>query len=422
MDISELTDAMRIGSFNPLNKRSDSDLGRFGLGLKTASFSQCRVLTVISKKACNDIVAMRWNLDKVQETNRWEVDVLESAQINDIYKSNLLGEQGTLIVWTKVDRIVEDAKTNEQTHNLLNSIFTSVNKHLELIFHRYIKGDRRKINISVNGKPLSAFDPFHSDCHATQICEEEYIVYNNQKIMVQPYILPHHSKISKADYDKYAGQGGYVNNQGFYIYRNGRLLIYGTWFKILPRKELSKLARIQIDIPNNLDQNWKIDVKKSQASPPTVIRERLKSIVERVTNGSQRVYKGRSNKVSAIDHPLWNIYRARGEVDFSINDEHPIINNFIGGLNKRQSREFNNILQMVEKFIPLDALMTEYNQNPNDFDNAITNEEIEKYVNDSLIKLVKSFDMETLIAIFKTSEPMNKYTGSWEEFLRKYYD
>ncbi len=69
----KLFEAMRPGSQNPLQTRSSNDLGRFGLGLKTASFSQARRLTVITKTTRGSIAVREWDLDYVEREDEWRL-------------------------------------------------------------------------------------------------------------------------------------------------------------------------------------------------------------------------------------------------------------------------------------------------------------------------------------------------------------
>jgi len=70
MSPQDLTDAMRHGSRNPGIRRDALDLGRFGLGLKTASLSQCRTLTVVSLRD-GVVSARRWDLDYIARRRDW---------------------------------------------------------------------------------------------------------------------------------------------------------------------------------------------------------------------------------------------------------------------------------------------------------------------------------------------------------------
>lgn len=413
MNKDELIEAMRPGTKNPLDSRDENDLGRFGLGLKTASFSQCRKLTVASLKH-NQHVATVWDLDYVAQTEDWSLQVLDSNEISNLYKINQLNNSGTAVLWEDTDRIVDNTVA-EANEDVIYEKIENLQKHLELVFHRYLKG-KDKINIFINGEQLKAFDPFFSTHSATQELASETIIINHQKIKIIPYILPHYSKVSVQDYEYYAGGGGYLKNQGFYVYRNKRLLISGTWFRLIPQSEMYKLARIQIDLPNNLDDLWKIDVKKSKASPPLIIRQRLKKIIEKIAGSSTRVYKGRSRYISNENIAFWERTSARGEIRYSINQKHPILQSFRKKLNKEEEYEFEEILKLVASFFPKDALYADLGNNPKEL--ILDSEIIDKELEDKAMILYENgiFSMNN-IETLKYIEPFNKYSKEWQEFF-----
>ncbi|CAA6818327.1 MAG: FIG00715517: hypothetical protein [uncultured Sulfurovum sp.] len=412
----ELIEAMRPGTKNPLDSRDANDLGRFGLGLKTASFSQCRKLTVVSSQN-NQKVATVWDLDYVAKEEDWSLQILENDEISVLYKVDELKTNGTLILWEETDRIVDNS-VSDANEDVVYEKIENLQKHLELVFHRYLKG-KDKINIFINGEQLKAFDPFFSHHRATQELTEETITVNDEKIKITPYILPHYSKVSAQDYEYYAGSGGYLKNQGFYVYRNKRLLISGTWFRLISQSEMYKLARIQIDLPNSLDDLWKIDVKKSKASPPLIIRQRLKKIIEKIIGSSTRVYKGRSRRASDNSIAFWERTSARGEITYSINKEHPIIESFSKKLNKEEEYEFEKILKLISNFFPKDTLYADIgNNNPQSINKLdIPNIELEEMAKYKVLKEREFMTDNEFINYFKSTEPFSVYKNSWEEFL-----
>ena len=231
MDRDTLIEAMRPGSQNPLDSREENDLGRFGLGLKTASFSQCRKLTVVSSK--NNIkTAALWDLDYVTEQNDWSLQLPEKEDLDSVYIVDNLEENGTLVIWENTDRILDDTVA-EKTEYIVYEKIQDLQKHLEVVFHRYLAG-KDKISIYINDTQLKPFDPFFTSHSATDELQEEIISVNGEKVHIQPYLLPHYTKVSAQDYEYYEGIGGYLKNQGFYVYRNRRLLIFGTWFRLIP--------------------------------------------------------------------------------------------------------------------------------------------------------------------------------------------
>lgn len=378
MSEGELRNAMRPGSRNPLDNREKGDLGRFGLGMKTASFSQCRCLTVVSKQN-SEISATRWDLDFVAEKNDWLLQIPTKEEVNKMPFTERLGDKGTLVIWQKMDRL------NDQTRNTLlkNYLHEQIDRsrlHLELVFHRFITGENKisKVVICINNREIEALDPFNSKHPATQRLPDEKIKVAGATVRVRPYILPHHKKASRKDWEKHAGEGGYLQNQGLYIYRAGRLIVHGTWFRLVTKSELTKLARVKVDMPTELDHLWKIDVKKASASPPLIFRERLKGIIDKIAEPSKRVYIDRGRKIAGPGlTPVWIRQVNKNLVSYEINREHPVISGFMSKLEEEQTKSFIALLATVERMFPADALFSDMANNPEEIDKpTMTDDEL----------------------------------------------
>ena len=414
MDKDKLFNAMKPGSFNPLDIRNKKDLGRFGLGLKTASFSQSKQLIVVSKQNSN-IYAMEWDLDHVLKTNRWEIQMLD--KIDHLFGIEKLNNysSGTLVIWNKIDRIMKNSNSENRHH--FNEYIKHLKNHLELIFHRFLDGNETKppLKIKLQGNLLKPFDPFMKKYMATQELPTEEIILNREKIIIKPYIIPHYNKLSKADYEYSAGIGGYNKNQGFYVYRNKRLLISGTWFRIIPQKDLYKLARIQIDLPNNLDHLWNIDIKKSTSSPPIVVRERLKKIIDKIAGTSKKIYISRGHKSFLVSQPIWFREAKHNEIFYQINKQHLLLQEFINKLNITHQKDFNNILSLIENYIPKEVIYNDMIDSPKDIKNG---EIDDTFLEKKVIELLKQgIITRNDVNLISGIEPFNKYTKSWEEFM-----
>jgi hypothetical protein len=375
MTAEELTEAMRFGCINPLDERHKDDLGRFGLGMKTASFSQCRHLTVLSKKEGN-INCCEWNLDSIltAKDRRWLLHVLSDDDINSTEPLRTLVNQylserasGTIVLWQTIDRIDSEISATKQ-QSVLNSLILDAKQHLELVFHRFLSPEtgKAKIKMSLNGNDLVALDPFNSKNDTTvELPKETITCKKRKKITVQPYILPHHNKISKEEYQKYAGTEGYLHNQGFYVYRNRRLIIKGTWFRLIKKAELTKLVRVQVDIPNSLDQLWKIDVKKSSASPPESIKQELRRIIGKIECSGKRVYQQKGQRLaSAVKTPAWSRRAAGEKVFYEINRNHPLLKNLEGSLSVDQQEQLAGLVRMFEASFPSDLFFSDFAGSP----------------------------------------------------------
>jgi hypothetical protein len=366
MSPPDLKESMRLGSTSPLTKRRDNDLGRFGLGMKTASFSICKRLSVVSTNNAMASAA-RWDLDDITENNSWDIEVLSDGEIHKLPFINYLQKNGTAIVWEKIDRMIDVSARNPQKE--MESAIATLEKHLQLTFHRYLDGERGvlKTAISINGHPIESFDPFNAKNSATQVLEEDIIPIGKSQVCITPYILPHHSKTNADEYDYYAGEGGYLANQGFYVYRNKRLIVHGTWFRLAAPENLTKLARVKIDIPNDLDKDWNIDVKKSTATPPAVIRDRLKATIEKIMGKSAKTYKARGRRISdARIVQIWEQVVTQGKVCYKVNPEHPLVVRIREKVDAKGESEFMTLLDMIARCFPTDLLFSDYGSKPNE--------------------------------------------------------
>lgn len=359
MGENDLIEAMRLASKDPEEERNKRDLGRFGLGLKTASFSQCQKITVISKNN-NVISARQWDLLHIQKVNKWELITpsLEEQRKSNFYRKLQTVSNGTIVIWEDID--------HQKKQHFSNTI-DAVNKHLSLVFHRFLEGKLgiQKVNITVNRRRLKPFNPFNISHSATQQVPDEKLKFYNSSIIVKPFILPHHSKISQAEYERYATLDGYTKSQGFYLYRANRLLIYGTWWGLHRAIDAHKLVRIQIDIPNNQDHLWGIDIKKSTAKPVSELRSDLKRIIKQVTTKGSRPYTGRGKKIEdkTTTH-FWNLIPEDDVIRFVINKEHPVYEMLETNLNSEEFKFFQMYLMGLEAYIPLDAIQSQLQQNP----------------------------------------------------------
>jgi hypothetical protein len=355
MTEAELIEAMRPGSRNPLEKRDGHDLGRFGLGLKSASFSQCRQLTVISRK--NGLVsAATWDLDTVAATNVWNVDIEDD--LSDIPVTADIPETGTIVVWRKLDRLSTNYRNDTAKRaGEINKALSGAERHLRLCFHRYMEGSKPQLYLKLNGRVLSPIDPFATDHKATQADQEEVLPLARGDVLIQCFTLPHHKMMTKAAWEEVAGPEGHLRSQGFYIYREKRLIIAGSWLGLARQKELTKLSRVRVDIPNTMDADWKIDVKKASAQMPPVVRERLRKIVERLQGTSKRTYQRRGRKLVADENlPLWNRVLKDGRIIYRPNTEHPSITGFTEILPEEFRHSFRACIALLGAGLPVAAL------------------------------------------------------------------
>ena len=335
MNQFDLLQAMKLCSKDRYQTRSKNDLGRFGMGLKTASLSQCRQLTVESNMDGKS-TSMTWDLDDLQKIDQWKV------------KNNFIENRnkGTKVIWKKIDRSNLTIDTPST-----NAIVRNIRDHLGLVFHRYIdknNDEQRNLKIKFNGINIDAFNPFNEKSFATIKHEPFEHQYQDSTIRIQSYILPHKTKVNLEEWEKYEGNGGYTKNQGFYVYREGRLIINGTWFGLLKKTEYTKFCRVKIDITNEKDTDWKIDIKKSNASPPKEIREMLDNYLSKLEKAGVKVYTRKPVSTYENNHlDLWKKMSKDSQSYYAINKNNPIIKKFI-----KNSKDNLDLLKLMENTLP----------------------------------------------------------------------
>lgn len=406
----ELLQAMRLGSTNPRQERTLGDLGRFGLGMKTASFSQCRRLTVLSRQN-NETAGFTWDLDTVVKDNSWSVT--ERTDFDQIFAFDELPTTGTLVLWEKVDRLTGDNGSGKVDYD---RIISEAQDHLSLVFHRFLSDERgiQKVNISVNGLALEPIDPFNVANDATQASPEEVVCPG---VTLRSFTLPHISTYKdKREYDRYGLSGGYLRNQGVYLYRAKRLIIFGTWFGLAKKTALTQLTRVKIDIGTDQDEVWKIDVKKVSAQMPEIVRKRVKSLIQAIGAPSRKVYKRRGARLtSPTVYPVWNRTENGEKTTYSINNEHPVLRSFREGLDSVSQKQFDSLIALIGSMLPTEALFYDLSNNAENV--SATTMEAEDFTRNARtffanLKQFKSDD--DALDSMHTIEP---YQSRWNETL-----
>lgn len=348
MGKKELENAMALGSNRDEKEDSELELGRFGLGLKSASFSQCLRLTVASKNI-SKINAMRYDLNKIQNTDKWTIDVLDDEEIEELPEIDRIkkSKTGTLVIWEKFDRIEEESSSFKDSFIATLGL---AKQHIELVFHRFAN----IINFEFNGHKIEKRDPFLSEYACVQKGRVQNIKVSGHKIEVTPFVLPYANSLTEEHKRLLGNPKSIYDDQGFYIYRNKRLIIWGSWLHMNVRSEFNKLARVRVDIPSDLDSMWMLDVKKSSAKIPDLIKEQLRISIKDSIVKSKREIKYPGKKEAEAELPLWKrVSLHGGEVKYEINrEDNPIYSELVSLLDDDQKILLDAYLDKVEQFIP----------------------------------------------------------------------
>ena len=346
--------AMTLAATSPSAERHPTDLGRFGLGLKTASLSQCRSLTVITKMN-DELTALRWDLDHVLQVEEWSLIDLEIDQLTTLLGWDHFVKQphGTLVHWGELDQLI---MTEGPTQVDLDHVAQRIRDHVALVFHLFNGSDGiRKIDFRMNGSSIVPVDPFMSHLKLTNKTPWESIDIESQEIRLMAYTLPYLSRLNEADRKLALKLGTLRETQGFYVYRGHRLVIWGNWFRVMPRSEMAKLTRVRVEIPNSLDHLWALDVKKSRAEPPPQVRRRLRELATTMMMPGKKAqeFRGRRvNQANVVDY-MWVPVVNGEKFSYEINVDHPIISSFSRELNSEQEKHFAMVIEDLQNTFPI---------------------------------------------------------------------
>ena len=359
----ELVAAMRFGSRSPAERRAETDLGRFGLGLKTASLSQCRRLTVAAKSS-GPSVLRRWDLDCIGQDWRLYTDpALGSEQL--VAPLDRL-DHGTIVLWETLDRLVQGADVDDvRGQDEFLKAVERVEQHLAMVFHRYLEGPKPVLKIYINGETdgqlVKPWDPFLRDHPATTVTPVERVQTRSGLIEVCGFVLPHHDRLDDRTAAWAGGPEGWTAQQGFYVYRNHRLMVPGSWLSLgsgraWTKEEPYKLARISVDIPNAADNEWAIDIKKSTATPPVYIRPRLRDLADQVRQQARRVFAHRGQYGQRAATPglqrVWQAVRTGQSVSYRVDRNHPLITQLLRS-DSPQRELLESALTLIEQTVPV---------------------------------------------------------------------
>tara|TARA_B110000908_G_C10266625_1_gene464619 strand:- start:4978 stop:6345 length:1368 start_codon:yes stop_codon:yes gene_type:complete len=331
MDQEELLRNMIIGCKDPSEDRSESDLGRFGSGMKTASFSQAKRLIVLSKKLDEPIVGACWDIDRIINENIWCLERLDGPDLLELYNEGMvhLGDHGTQIIWQNLTCFQQDSHSLNYDVQIAAKL-TAADKHIGLHFHRFMTG-ANKISFFINKRPIQAIDPFMSMNSGYQEGRKEKFRCKGGYIEIQTHVLPSFNRIGKVELEMHGGAAEIAQKQGLYIYRNKRLINAGGWLDLSKHHQLSALARVQIDIPSTLDDEWSTDVKKATLQLPPRVKRDLKKYLSDPISRSKKVHTNKGKLEEA--NVFWKICNNEDENTITY-EIHPENENLVGLINK----------------------------------------------------------------------------------------
>lgn len=343
MNLDELNEAMRFGSEGDYES---SSLGRFGLGLKTSSLSQCRAFIVASTSEHDGsgISLASWDFDYIKSENKWKII---HPSMDDIYSKlcckHLKNKtQGTAVLWRRLDTLFQGFKDTESGHAVRHFVSKcrDTEEHLAMVFHRFLSGEceGETIEIVFSGNSIKPWNPFALDyggkAETWELKQKSLeVAPSKSKVEYKGFVLPSQREFdTKKDFDIYAGPKKWNRQQGFYVYRAGRMIQSGGWSGIRVVDEHTKLARASLSFPPGLDSQFQIDIGKMKISLPPEFRDELKRITQPLVGTAKERYKKGGNPLPPSPpppppEPKYTLGQVRNMLAMvSDGDELPVIN------------------------------------------------------------------------------------------------
>lgn len=295
MDEVELVEALRFGSSSSY---SVGDLGRFGLGLKTGSLSQCRRLSVVTRAHRRGPLSARaLDLDLIDESDSWLLTDVDCTPAVRVARKALKSGTGTAVIWQKLDRVLPPSMAaNGWGRRRMRQLVEKCREFLAMTFHRFLSGEERALRLAINGEMLRPWDPFAtaepSTLRLSPVEIEIQVGGAVRPVRLERFVLPPRSGFSSAEeHERLGGPLKWNRQQGIYVYRSGRLVQSGGWCGIRALDEHTKLARAALHFETDLDEVFRINIAKMRVQLPAAVKQMLDRPVSELCFHANDVYR-----------------------------------------------------------------------------------------------------------------------------------
>ncbi|MGV0387968.1 ATP-binding protein [Corynebacterium sanguinis] len=304
MDATRINESMRFGS---RSKYGNGDLGRYGLGLKTASLSQCKRIEVFSRQLGGAIEARALDLDFIDAVDDWLITDISPDPHEEDFNPARLQTRGTVVVWKKLDRILPvKAPEGGWARRRFERLPERLSEYLSMVFHRFLAGENSKqLVIKVNGTQLTPWDPFaREEAQTKAFPADEFEIdrdHGSGRVRLKRYLLPTRDQFSSPEaYERYSGPDRWNKQQGLYIYRADRLVQWGGWAGVRTSDEHTKFARVSLDFGTDLDSAFNINVAKMRVNIPGELRKMITRPINEVCMLADSEYRRSANRKSDL--------------------------------------------------------------------------------------------------------------------------
>lgn len=365
MTEKELSNNMQFPSNSPEDSRSNSDLGRFGLGMKTASFSQTRKFTVLSKKKGeNKYHGRTWDVDFLK-ANGWKIIINSDEEVARLmYQYNQLSkeflkrfndyEPNTIVIWEGLYKFENYLEEGNRKDALKREITEITSDYLALVFHRFMEKSINPLKIRINNTIVSPFNPFPEEEKDFRQIEPKQSAFRSDVIKIEGFVLPSRAITeSKKSLTKWTTKyRGLMDMEGLYIYRADRIILFGGWNGIVKKAPRLQLARLRVEVGNSVDHLLHLNVAKSQIVVPHELRNAFEDYIGELKIEAEREYYNRGirkfsgTKTQNHVQLFVRSYSNKGSI-LEVNYNFPLVKNLQESLNKKQKSQLNLLLRMI---------------------------------------------------------------------------
>lgn len=354
MSEEALLTAMQIACKDPDADREDGDLGRFGTGLKTASFSQARKLTVISREDRGEVAGAVWDLDLIEASDQW---LLENISKSIDEKDFSFLTHGTRVTWERVDTIDETSNFDDFLEQL-NSISTSLSKHLSIHFHKYLENG---LKIVLNGTPLKPINPFMTGVKGYQSPHSpDKLRSKLGTVYLTAHHLPDYKNLTPKEKGIYGTPEEVSNAQGLYIYRNSRLISAGSWHGITPKSSETAQLRVEVDFSSSQDSLWKTDLKKDSIKIPHKIRQKISNLLKRDFKIAKGIKNYRPRVKIDTDYWIVKENEQTGDIEVTFKKDNYTLQKILKALPDEERKTLGRLLVNAAQDIPFNEFFSRY--------------------------------------------------------------
>ena len=365
MTEKELRQNMQFPSNSPENSRLKSDLGRFGLGMKTASFSQTRKFTVLSKtKGDKKYHGRTWDVDFLK-TNGWKIIINSEDEVDRLtYQYNKLSqdflnrfedhEPNTIVIWEGLYKFENYLQEENRKDALKREITEVTSDYLALVFHRFMQRKMKPLQIRINNIHVDPFNPFPEEEKDFRQIEPKQSSFRSDVIKIEGFVLPSRaiSETSKEQTKWTTRHRGLMDMEGLYIYRVDRIILFGGWNGIVKKAPRLQLARLRVEVGNSVDHLLHLNVAKSQIIVPHELKNAFEDYIQELKIEAEREYYNRgirkfSGRKSENHIQLFErSYSNRGSI-LELNCNFPLVKNLKDSLDKKQTSQLKMLFRMI---------------------------------------------------------------------------